>query len=344
MSAPPAQAPLASQAPLTFQEVILKLQEFWAERGCVLQQPYDIEVGAGTMNPATFLRALGPEPWSVAYVEPSRRPTDGRYGENPNRLQHYYQYQVILKPSPDDVQDLYLESLKHLGVKGAIDRLMKAKDPKLQEIMEIVQDVQKKCESGWMKAKAVYQFFKARSDGNAMILSNGDGKEVERFEFPRQPKPDGICLADYVRPVGGDADTVCLFVTTAGEGIRKRAEEFKEKGEYVLSHTLQALAIETAEAFAEKLHRDLRTQWGFPDSPEMTMTDRFKSKYQGFRVSPGYPACPELADQEKLWRLLKPEEIGVELTEGHMMDPEASVSALVFHHAQAEYFNASATR
>jgi glycyl-tRNA synthetase alpha chain len=106
----------APQAPLSFQEVILTLQEYWAERGCVLQQPYDIEVGAGTMNPATFLRALGPEPWSVAYVEPSRRPTDGRYGENPNRLQHYYQYQVILKPSPDDVQDLYLDSLKALGV------------------------------------------------------------------------------------------------------------------------------------------------------------------------------------------------------------------------------------
>ncbi|MDP7167792.1 MAG: glycine--tRNA ligase subunit alpha [Nitrospinota bacterium] len=100
----------------TFQDVILRLQEFWAAKGCVIQQPYDIEVGAGTMNPATFLRALGPEPWRVAYVEPSRRPTDGRYGENPNRLQHYYQFQVILKPSPDDVQDQYLESLKNLGI------------------------------------------------------------------------------------------------------------------------------------------------------------------------------------------------------------------------------------
>jgi len=100
----------------TFQEVILRLQEFWARKGCIIQQPYDIEVGAGTMNPATFLRALGPEPWKVAYVEPSRRPTDGRYGENPNRLQHYYQFQVILKPSPLDAQDQYLESLDYLGV------------------------------------------------------------------------------------------------------------------------------------------------------------------------------------------------------------------------------------
>ena len=101
---------------MNFQDVILKLQTFWAEVGCLLQQPYDLEVGAGTMNPATFLRVLGPEPWKVAYVEPSRRPTDGRYGENPNRLQHYYQFQVILKPSPPDVQEVYLESLKALGI------------------------------------------------------------------------------------------------------------------------------------------------------------------------------------------------------------------------------------
>ena len=107
----------------------------------------------------------------------------------------------------------------------------------------------------------------------------------------------------------------------------------------MLSHALQSVAIEAAEGYAEKLHRDLRTWWGFPDSPELTMNDRFKAKYRGLRVSFGYPACPDLADQEKLFRLLKPEEIGVRLTEGHMMDPEASVSALVFHHPQAEYFN-----
>ncbi|HOB11754.1 MAG TPA: glycine--tRNA ligase subunit alpha [Syntrophomonadaceae bacterium] len=101
---------------MNFQEIILNLQNYWARQGCIIQQPYDVEKGAGTMNPATFLRAIGPEPWNVAYVEPSRRPTDGRYGENPNRLQHYYQYQVILKPSPDNVIDLYLDSLKELGI------------------------------------------------------------------------------------------------------------------------------------------------------------------------------------------------------------------------------------
>jgi glycyl-tRNA synthetase alpha chain len=101
---------------LTFQNLILNLQQFWGEQGCVLLQPYDMEMGAGTFHTATFLRALGPEPWKAAFVQPSRRPKDGRYGENPNRLQHYYQFQVVLKPSPDNIQDLYLDSLRSLGI------------------------------------------------------------------------------------------------------------------------------------------------------------------------------------------------------------------------------------
>ncbi|MFN3264502.1 MAG: glycine--tRNA ligase subunit alpha, partial [Aquificaceae bacterium] len=100
-----------------FQDIIMTLHRFWAERGCAVWQPYDIETGAGTMNPATFLKVLGKKPWNVAYVEPSRRPKDGRYGENPNRLQHYYQFQVILKPAPDNPQEIYLESLRALGIK-----------------------------------------------------------------------------------------------------------------------------------------------------------------------------------------------------------------------------------
>jgi len=99
-----------------FQDIILELSRYWADQGCVIQQPYDMEVGAGTFHPATLLRALGPEPWRAAYVQPSRRPTDGRYGENPNRLQHYYQFQVVLKPSPKDVQELYLNSLRRFGI------------------------------------------------------------------------------------------------------------------------------------------------------------------------------------------------------------------------------------
>lgn len=100
----------------TFQELILRLQSFWAERGCVVVQPYDMEMGAGTFHPATFLRAVGPEPWAAAYVQPCRRPTDGRYGDNPFRLQHYYQYQVVIKPSPGDIQDMYLDSLRAIGI------------------------------------------------------------------------------------------------------------------------------------------------------------------------------------------------------------------------------------
>ncbi|WP_445681624.1 glycine--tRNA ligase subunit alpha [Radicibacter daui] len=106
--------------PLAFQNLILKLQNFWAKQGCVILQPYDMEVGAGTFHPATTLRALGPERWAAAYVQPSRRPSDGRYGENPNRLQHYYQFQVIMKPSPENAQELYLQSLYELGVDPAL--------------------------------------------------------------------------------------------------------------------------------------------------------------------------------------------------------------------------------
>lgn len=114
---------------MTFQEIILALEQYFSHYGCLLAQPYDVEIGAGTFNPHTFLRCLGPEPWKVAYVEPSRRPTDGRYGENPNRLQHYYQYQVILKPAPDDIQDVYLKSLEALGI-----------DPKKHDIRFVEDD------------------------------------------------------------------------------------------------------------------------------------------------------------------------------------------------------------
>jgi glycyl-tRNA synthetase alpha chain len=107
---------ILSQTPHTFQDLILTLQQYWAEQGCVILQPYDKEVGAGTFHPATFLRSIGPEPWSAAYVQPCRRPTDGRYGENPNRLQHYYQFQVVIKPSPLNLQELYLNSLRMLGI------------------------------------------------------------------------------------------------------------------------------------------------------------------------------------------------------------------------------------
>ncbi len=121
-----------------FQDVIATLNKFWAEKGCVILQPYDMEVGAGTFHPATFLRSLGPEPFATAYVQPCRRPTDGRYGENPNRLQHYYQYQVIIKPSPDDIQEMYLDSLKALGI-----------DPKEHDIRFVEDDWESPTLGAW---------------------------------------------------------------------------------------------------------------------------------------------------------------------------------------------------
>ena len=123
---------------MTFQEILRRLQDFWARQGCVILQPLDMPVGAGTFHPATFLRAIGPEPWRAAYVQPSRRPTDGRYGDNPNRLQHYYQFQAVLKPNPDDLQDLYLQSLAELGI-----------DPALQDIRFVEDDWESPTLGAW---------------------------------------------------------------------------------------------------------------------------------------------------------------------------------------------------
>jgi len=199
-----------------------------------------------------------------------------------------------------------------------------------------------KCEAEkFMKVRAVWQFFEAESEGEALHLFAPGGKEpVGTWKLKRQAAGDQLCLSDYVLPTrDGKRDHVAVFVVTAGEGVRERSERAKQDGYYFKSHGLQALAIETAEACAEWLHRRIREDWGFPDPPEITMAQRFTSKYQGKRYSFGYPACPDLEDQAGLWKLLKPEEIGVQLTEGFMMDPEASVSALVFHHSDCRYFS-----
>jgi 5-methyltetrahydrofolate--homocysteine methyltransferase len=130
-----------------------------------------------------------------------------------------------------------------------------------------------------------------------------------------------------------------MFVTTAGEGIRELAEGLKRSGDFLKMHAVQALALETAEGYAELLHAKLRSMWGSPDRPELTMLERFRAEYPGKRYSFGYPACPRLEDQSKLFEVLRPEEIAVQLTDGCMMEPEASVSALVFHHPDAFYFS-----
>ncbi|MFN2465999.1 MAG: methionine synthase [Candidatus Dormibacteria bacterium] len=226
----------------------------------------------------------------------------------------------------------------HLGLGGNVRRLAEAGDAKYLKLKAIVDDAERRAEGGWIRTRGVYQFFLANSDGNDVVVYASGGAEVARFSFPRQASGDQLCLADYVAPVGSDPDSIAMFVTTAGAGIRKLSQELKDDGQYVLSQTIQALAIETAEAFAEKLHHDIRRDWGISDPPSMSMADLQKARYQGIRVSFGYPACPNLADQEILFRLLQPGSIGVELTDGFMMDPEASVSAVVFHHPQARYF------
>lgn len=171
---------------MTFQDLILSLQNYWAQKGCVIQQPYDIEKGAGTFNPATFLRSLGPEPWNVAYVEPSRRPTDGRYGENPNRLQHYYQFQVILKPSPLEIQDMYLDSLKSFGV-----------DPAAHDIRFVEDDWESPTLGAWGLGWEVWL----------------DGMEITQFTYFQQV--GGIDL----KPVSGEITYGCERIAMYLQGV-----------------------------------------------------------------------------------------------------------------------------
>jgi 5-methyltetrahydrofolate--homocysteine methyltransferase len=231
---------------------------------------------------------------------------------------------------------------KHLGLKGSYSKRIAEHDATALELQRLVGDLLEEA-AEWMSVRAVWRFFEAISEGEELaVYDPGRTSPAHTFRFPRQPKADGMCLADLVAPArDGLRDSVAAFVVTAGDGVRERAEQAKLAGEYLRSHALQALALETAEAAAEWLHRRIRELWGFPDPPEMTMKDRFAARYRGKRYSFGYPACPDLDDQTALWRLLEPEQIGVRLTDGMMMDPEASVSALVFHHPDAVYFSAT---
>jgi len=224
---------------------------------------------------------------------------------------------------------------KHLGLKGSVKRLREEGDPKLAKLEAVMAELKDLARAGGIKARAVWRFFPAEADGNRVTLRDPDtGGVVATWDFPRQARDSGLSLADYVLP----GDHVALFVTTAGEGIRERVEEWKHQGEYLKSHAFAALALETAEAAAEWLHACLRKRWGFPDPEDLPVEDKLSARYRGKRYSFGYPACPDLAFQGELFKALKPEEIGVHLTEGDMMDPEASVSAMVFHHPDARYF------
>jgi len=231
---------------------------------------------------------------------------------------------------------------RHLGFKGNFEKLLAERDPKALKLFQDVEDVKAEA-SRFLKVKAVWQFFEAERDGNAIhLFAPGAASPIHTFLFGRQPRADGLSLSDYILDAEeARRDHLALFVVTAGAGVREESEQAKKAGEFFKAHALQALAIETAEGCAEWLHRRLREDWGFPDPPAMTMQERFTSRYRGKRYSFGYPACPNLDDQQGIWKLLRPEEIGVELTEGMMMEPEASVSALVFHHPDCAYFTAS---
>ncbi|CRK81662.1 methionine synthase [Neobacillus massiliamazoniensis] len=229
----------------------------------------------------------------------------------------------------------------HLGVKGKISKLLAEKDEKAWKVKEVVDQLLLENKE-WISPAAIYQFFPAQSDGNKIYVYDPESPErvIETFDFPRQESAPHLCLADFIKTVdSGVKDYVGFFTVTAGRGIREKADHYKAEGRYLESHALQALALEAAEGFAELIHRQMRDRWGFPDPLDFTMKDRFAAHYQGQRFSFGYPACPDLEDQKKLFKLLRPEEIGVELTDGCMMEPEASVSAMVFAHPEARYFN-----
>ncbi len=229
---------------------------------------------------------------------------------------------------------------RHMGYRGDFEKRLAEREAKAVELFNEMEEVKNEAAT-FMKVRAVWQFFEAESKDNDLQLFVPGGKEpLHTWHFKRQAGGDQLCLSDFVLPArDGKRDHVGVFVVTAGEGVRERAEKAKQDGYYFKSHGLQALAIETAEGCAEWLHRRMREDWGFPDPPEMTMAQRFTSRYRGKRYSFGYPACPDLEDQASIWKLLRPEEIGVQLTEGFMMDPEASVSALVFQHPDCTYFS-----
>lgn len=231
---------------------------------------------------------------------------------------------------------------KNLGFKGNFEQRLAERDEKALEMFHNVEEV-KAWATTFLKPMAVWRFFEVERDRNAIHFFEHQGTSpIHTFHFMRQGMNNGLCLSDYVLPPReGRRDSIAVFAVTAGGGVRERAEEAKQKGEYFKSVALLALATETAEATAEWLHRRIREDWGIPDPPEMTMQQRWTSRYQGKRYSFGYGACPRMEDQVGLFELIQPGEIGISLTEGFMMEPEASVSALVFHHPDAAYFTAA---
>lgn len=233
---------------------------------------------------------------------------------------------------------------KILGYKGPFDLDLQNKVDKAVKLYNDVEEVKQFVldqKSNLMTPKAVYQFFNCNKKDETIFIYNdykeeSDKELLAQFTFPRQKGKSQLCLSDYIHP---EHDYIGIFANSSGELVSDIAEQMKDDGEFKNSFILQALGLATAEALAELLHYDMRVMWGFKDPDSLTKNDVMVGKYQGSRYSFGYPACPNLEDQEILWKLIKPDEIGIGLTEGYMMEPEASVSAIVFHHPDAKYFS-----
>ena len=237
--------------------------------------------------------------------------------------------------------------VRHLGYKGRFEDDLESGEKAAIELRDSVRKVEDlMLAQSDIKANAVFKFFPANSDGQRILVQGAEDKKIaEEFYFGRQAKRDGLCLADYLLPQSSiQQDYIGMFVVSIGTGVRALAEKWMAEGQFLNSHILSALALESAEAFAELLHQQMRQMWGFGDRAGTTPQDLFRTQYRGKRFSFGYPACPRLEDQEQLFRLLDVSaNLEVELTEGFMMDPESSVSAIVFHHPDAKYFNLSET-
>ena len=237
--------------------------------------------------------------------------------------------------------------VRHLGYKGRFEDDLESGEKAAIELRDSVRKVEDlMLAQSDIKANAVFKFFPANSDGQRILVQGAEDKKIaEEFYFGRQAKRDGLCLADYLLPQSSiQQDYIGMFVVSIGTGVRALAEKWMAEGQFLNSHILSALALESAEAFAELLHQQMRQMWGFGDRAGTTPQDLFRTQYRGKRFSFGYPACPRLEDQEQLFRLLDVSaNLDVELTEGFMMDPESSVSAIVFHHPDAKYFNLSET-
>ena len=311
---------------------------------------------------AKLVASLDEEAESMLAADEASRDSDAEAGEDVPPAQVRHDFDI---PNPPDLRlhvlnDHPLEEIfpyinpqmlyvRHLGYKGRFADDLEAGDQAAIELHDSVRKVEDlMLAQADIKANAVLKFFPCNSDGQRLLVYGpedrpGDRNIAEEFYLGRQSQRDGLCLSDYLLPQsGGQVDYVGMFVTSIGNGVRALAEQWMADGQFLNAHILQALALESAEAFAELLHQQLRQMWGFGDPAGTTPQDLFRTQYRGKRFSFGYPACPRLEDQDQLFRLLDVSaNLDVELTEGYMMDPEASVSALVFHHPDAKYFNLS---